>query len=201
MKRNIVLCNFNEHEKSSLQITDIRETKESWEENENHRFPYLKYVSNINDLIKSSGFLAIIKYKDLNLNRVEFHKKFYKKLKSFDFIIVIDDSFKGRKIDKYTRIGYLSTSLLYSNYFNYYLDELYENYYLVKYKFKRSNKIMYLQENILKWIKRNPEFSTCQIAEEFSVSDRTVQRYLYELTLEEYALGYDKSRCVWYYLK
>ena len=201
--RNIVFCNFNEQEKSSIQFNDIRDERNSWSycEGESHRFPYIKYVSNFKELFRSQGFMAIIKLCDINTKIDIFDKRYWKSLKKYNYIAIVDEECnQSIDFDKYSKIGFISYELFFSDSVIWVLDDMYDET-LKRLSKKLSVKRYYSMEKVLKLVEQYDEISSQEIARKLDKSIRTVERYMLDLSDTECPIRYNKYSKKWYLLK
>lgn len=200
--RNIVFCNFSDIEKNWITINDIRDEKDIWTDecDENHRFPYIKFVDNFYDLFRSNGFIAVIKAKDINYDVGSFDKKNHKRFKKFNYIAIVDEKYKEtEKFDKYSKIGLINYDLFTLEYSAWNLDTFYKKH-NVQYK-KNYKKIKKNYETKIIKALQNNEINSKQLSEILNVSIRTVERYMFVLSNGEYSIRYNKKRKCWYLLK
>ncbi len=177
-------------------LFDKRDTDYIDDENHFH-FPYIKDIDKLESLERKQGFLLIIgedKLSEKDILNVD--KKYRKLFNQFKFVYIITDDKK--KIDfyhlKYSNIYYVSNDF----FDNEYLLEIYYKYLLNSKKLKFSkHKIEYLEKMHL-YFKNKTIVTTNELAKKFSLTYRSVERYMNDYNKIYKNIGYDFKENAWY---
>lgn len=199
--RNIVLCGFSPKEKKLHYLDDVRTTKNDWDEDEDisHRFPYLVYVNTLEEALHHQGFLLIINRNIIKTKEKEFDIKYRKRLAKYNLIMILNDTYQGiTKANRFSRIIKCNYEDFFLNGMPYYIDYLYVNSFSKENKITKKNTIK-LSE-LYEIIKQKKEISTKEILKETGFSDRSIQRYMYNINKIYNCIGYDYSKNVWYFI-
>ncbi len=191
MSRNVYLCGSLYYS-----LIDKRELDEFTKENHFH-FPYIKKVDKLEDLKRKQGFLLIIGEDKLPLKEImEIDKKYRKLFNHFQFVYILTEDEKKLNFYhlKYSNIYFVNQE---------YPDddsilELYYKYLLNSKKIKLSKNKKASLEKIHLYLKKKDIVTTKEIAKKFSLTLRSVERYMHDYNKIYKNIGYDFKRNAWY---
>ncbi len=196
--RNVYIC-----DEEPYNLTDRKVLKEYYDdENMEYyfRFPYIKIVSNIDDLKRKQGFLLIINENYLNVSGyIEIDKHYRKLFRNFNLVYVVTrNKIKNGLFHlKYTNIYYVNEHFFDDDV----LQDLYFNYILNIKNIKFSKKKMLLLNEINDYLKNKKTIKTNEIVNTFKVHPRKVERYMNDLNKMYKNIGYDYVKNEWYIIK
>ena len=170
-------------------------------DNDNHfHFPYIKKVETLEDLKRKQGFLLIIdedKLHEKDILKVD--KKYRPLFNHFQFVYILTDDEK--KINfyhlKYSNIYYVCRD--FPDYDS--IMELYYTYLLTSKEIKFSQTKKKHLERLNLYLKKKKTVTTNEIAQEFSLNYRRVERYMNDCNQIYKNIGYDFKENAWYIIK
>lgn len=210
IRNNVVFCGFNDIEKNSFWLTDIRDI--DWEQGVyyddiskrlKHRFPYVVYVDSIEEALKHQGFAIFLKveYDEIaNKTKREIDMYYRSTFYKYDCIYLYNEQFLEKKLNNFSNITFIGEELMCGE-----LDDFVNHEYFYYLKNKESedkvqSKIISNIYNVKKYLKKNKTAKSREIAREFNISERTVQRYMKILNNLENCVGCDYYKNEWYYI-
>ena len=181
---------------------DLTDKKNIFDYDDNYyfRFPYLKRVTNINELKRKHGFLLIINAKYLDEeDYIEIDKKYRNLFKQFNLTYIVT---KNTKLCNLFHLRYTNIYFVNEDYFN--DDELMEIYYeyiLNNKKLNFSKKKLLLFDKINEYLKTKTTVKTSELREKFHMSERNIERYMNDYNKIYKNIGYDFIKNEWYVIK
>lgn len=211
IRNNVVFCGFDDVEKNSFWLNDIRNIE--WEngvyyddvtEKLKHRFPYVIYVDTIENAIRHQGFAIFIKvdYSEIkNKTKREIDIYYRGLFHKFDCIYLYNAKFKESQLNNFSNITFVGEELLCGELDDFMNGEYF--YFLKKKAMKKKSTLKVLEkvEKIRLFLKENKVMSSEEIIDYLNVSTRSIQRYMKILNDLYNCIGYDYYNNEWYYIR
>lgn len=185
-----------------ISLTDKRKQALEYYEKEEAflvRFPFITYVSSLEELARKQGFMLIVFEELLPKTLKEIDMKYRKLFNHFKVILIVTDDYKKeRKRYKYANIVYITRQEAEHIDFDESVMEFYIEYLLQPKSRKLNEKSRKRLDTIYQYLKRKKVVSTPELASYFHLSFRQVERFMNDLNTIYKNIGYDYQENVWY---
>lgn len=199
MGRNLYICGDKYR---IISLTDKREQDLEYYEKEEAflvRFPFITYVSSLEELARKQGFMLIVFEELLPKTLKEIDMKYRQLFNHFKIILIVTDDFKkGRKRYKYANIIYITRQEAEHIDFDESVMEFYIEYLLQPRPRKLNEKSRKNLDPIYQYLKNKRIVATPELASYFHLSFRQVERFMNDLNAIYRNIGYDYQDNVWY---
>ncbi len=179
-------------------LTDRKEMDTEYNfEDYSFRFPYIKRVTEFNDLKRKRGFLLVINEKYLSdEDYMEIDKKNRKLFNQFNLVYIITQDPQKLKMFhiRYTNIYFIDTEYLDDDT----LIDTYYDYILGRKKRKFTKNKIELLDNIHLYFKDKKNIKTSELAKDFNLNVRKIERLMNDYNEIYKNIGYDYSKNEWY---
>ena len=184
-KKNIIVVGFNQSERNCLGI------------------PYdnpIRYVNSLSDAIKYQGYLLVID-NSKGIPLIELDKKYRKSFNKFELIWLYNKNY-NYAYDKWSRIEKVNEDIFNDGYsigiewleYKYKKEHAIEK--KIKYNIDKKQKL----DLLYNYLKEYKSIKTSEISSNLNISERTIQRYMFDLNSMYNNIGYDYSLNEWYFI-
>ena len=201
-KRNICVVGFNRDFNDNFMSLDYKEivrNEYSWKYQYLSRYPNIVLLDNIKDVRRRTGFIIFINGNNIDdIQEFDFNnRKFYKQ---FNYVVIIKDNVENTGFDKFSHISLMNSDIYWFG-LSEFVEELYidyvKNYQVKKYQQNR----LVLLDDIHNYLKKGIFVKSKDIAQEFGISLRKVQRYMLDINAIYRDIGYDYKGKEYYVVK
>lgn len=211
IRNNVVFCGFNEIERNSFWLNDIRKDV-MWEKGVyydeitkalKHRFPYVIYEESYKCAEKHQGFALFLKVKYskiVNMSKREIDIYYRSRFFKYTMIYLYNEKFDNKKLNKFSNVIFIGEKEM-----NGELDDFMnkEYFYYLENKNKIENmsfKMLNRINDLKKYLQVTKVSNSKEISNKFGVSVRSIQRYMHMLNDIYNCIGYDYYKDEWYYI-
>ena len=199
--RNVYICGDQNHK---IHLTDKRKIQYDYQEKQELfrvRFPFIKRVSSLEELKRKTGFLLLIYEELLPKKMMEVDKNYRFLFSHFQEVYILtEDEKKVGKRYAFANFQYVDKRYWEIENMD---EEVYQLFITHLLQEKRSHFQKRKQEQIAHmhhFLRRKKTWKTEEIQQSFSLSKRQVQRFMHDINLLYYDIGYDYSSNLWYLL-
>lgn len=191
-KRNVVLVNFNLHQQKLI-IEDNKKID---------KFPKMVFVNTLEEALKHQGFLLVVKQDDMPINLINFDINNRYKFRKYNQVIFCIKNYHYNinfDLTKYSHISFMPYDYIYNLNPDYFIRK-YTLYLDTKEKKKTAKRLKNI-ELLNNYLKGKRYVTTENIANNFKVSIKWVERYMQDVNEKYHNIGFDIYNKRWYIVK